>query len=857
MKRLVIGLTAVVLVAILALAALPFVISADFVARQITEAVREQTGREITLGEPPSLSFYPDFGIELNDVALSNPPGMPSGNVMLTDSLRVKVALLPLLSGKLDIKAFVVDMPRLNLLIDGEGHSNWVFDSRGQPATNDQQSEAAAADEEPADALDAPTDPTDYPDTAAQAVTFAPIEIRNGTVRYLDERNGVNFMAEQVNVTLTLANLDAPFQAKGSLIWNGQQVSFDGTLRQPTQLAAGSASAADLTLTSPLMNVGYDGQISLKDGLSLAGVIGFTTPSLRELMQWAGKPLPDGRGLGSFRAESAIGLQHDVLTLKEAEITLDGMQGRGNVRVELEGPRPKVIATLGVDTIDVNVYRASTGPQTEPQGEREPSALVDGWSSEPIDLSGLKALDADLTLNTGRVIFGDLKTEAGGLRLLIDDGLLEAQLNDLSLYGGTAAGNIQIDGSKEVPVLRMVLSANNFDSYGLLRDFSGLDRIEGRGATSISLTAQGSSQAALMSTMRGQVTFRLTDGAVRGVNLPGMVRNVAAHVVDGWQGTGQDLTDFSIFEGTFDIENGLAANSDLTLMGPLVRVTGEGSIDLPSQTIDYRIDPKLVAMLQPKEGEQAFEGFNVPIVVKGPWARPKIYPDLEGILKDPQAAYRQFKGLVKAAGAINPAAGQKLLEDAMGGAGVLLGDRIRTGLGGQTESLTGDGASRFIEGLTSGGFGKPAEVKPEEKAASPDAPQEPGSKGDPIGQVPLAAQPPGTAPGETGTITPDAGTPSERSGNAARQDTPDQATPLSGTAQGAPLQAPPPAATAPAPAPSGVTAAKGDPLQQPPLGGAAAKGDLPPNVDPQPLAPQQQAPQSPVPQADGKGDAQH
>ncbi|WP_170984185.1 AsmA family protein [Rhodoligotrophos defluvii] len=733
MKRVVIGLIAVIVVAVLAVAALPFVVSADFVARQITEVVRDQTGRELALGEEPHLSFYPDFAIELRDVALSNPPGMPAGDVMLTDNLRVKVALWPLLSGKLQIKAFVVETPRLNLLIDGEGHSNWVFDSR-QPTPAETSRDAAASDEEPLDIIDAPADPAAYPSTAMRAVELAPVEIQNGTVRYLDERNGVTFMAEDVNLTLSLADLDSPFSARGSLIWNGQRVNLDAVLRHPAQLAAGSASAAEVTLASPLLNAGYDGQISLKDGLSLAGVVGFSTPSLRELMQWAGQPLPDGQGLGPFRAESAIGLQHKTLTLKDADIALDGMKARGNVRLELDGARPKVIATLGVDTVDLNVYRGDGEPTAKGGASSEPSALVDGWSMEPIDLSGLKAIDADLTLNAGRVIFGNVKTDAGGLRLLIDNGLLEAQLSNLALYGGTAAGNVQLDGSKAVPTLRLALSASDFASYELLRDLTGLKQFEGRGAASVSLAGTGRSQAELVSTLRGNLVFRVTDGALRGVDLGKMVNAVAAHVVDGWMGGQEALTDFSLFEGSFQVENGVAANDDLTLLGPLVRVSGEGSVDLARQTLDYRVDPQLVAKLQPKNGEQALEGFSVPIVVKGPWSRPKIYPDIEGVMKDPQAAYKQFKGLVQATRGLDLGSGGKAIDGVLDNVGPLLNQEIGKSLGPDTtSSFTGSGAGQFLDGLMKGGLGarkpQPSQGAVEPRSAGEQADQpEPGAQ---------------------------------------------------------------------------------------------------------------------------------
>lgn len=637
----VLGLLAV-LVAIAA--ALPFIISADFVARQITDLVHERTGRELTMAGAPGFSFYPEFAVELHEVTLGNPPEMAAGAVIEAESLRARVALLPLLSSRLEVEELVLESPNLKLLIDKQGRSNWSF-AEEQPAEAEAQQVATDdpdAASHGADATDdiAKSGPVELP----IPVKFAPIEIRNGAVTFDDERNATSFTASDVNVVVKLPTLQELMSVKGTLIWRNQKVSIDAAIRRPEDLAAGRASPIDLSLNAPLLTIGYDGQFSLEQGPSLAGVVGVSTPSLRELAQWLGSPLAPGRGLGQFSAEGAIGFHHHVLTLKDAEIGLDGMHGRGTMRLEFDGPRPKVLATLGIDILDLNNY---LDPVTADDQE-QPSGLTVGWSTEPFDFSGLRAVDANLTLNVGHAVLGRTRSDAGGLRILLEDGVFEAQLNDLSLYGGTAAGNVELDATKNVPHMRLALSGRDFDGYSLLRDFAGLAAFEGRGAATISLQATGKSQAAMIGTLRGRAIVQLTDGALRSLDVPALVRNVAGAMVDGWQPDAAKLTDFSLLEASFDIENGVAANEDLVLVAPTLRVNGEGSIDLIGRVVDYRVEPVIAATLQPKDGDPSFEGFGTPIVVKGPWSAPRIYPDIDGILQDPKAAYGKFKGLVKA-----------------------------------------------------------------------------------------------------------------------------------------------------------------------------------------------------------------
>ncbi len=59
----------------------------------------------------------------------------------------------------------------------------------------------------------------------------------------------------------------------------------------------------------------------------------------------------------------------------------------------------------------------------------------------------------------------------------------------------------------------------------------------------------------------------------------------------------------------------------------------------------------MVASLEGQGGKKDLEGLGVPVAINGPWAAPSIYPDIAGILDNPQAAYEKLSklggGLVK------------------------------------------------------------------------------------------------------------------------------------------------------------------------------------------------------------------
>src|SRR3546814_2753981 len=79
-------------------------------------------------------------------------------------------------------------------------------------------------------------------------------------------------------------------------------------------------------------------------------------------------------------------------------------------------------------------------------------------------------------------------------------------------------------------------------------------------------------------------------------------------------------TDFAELSGTFTIDKGIVSNKDLSLVAPLVRMTGEGQIPLPPRTVDYVVKPKLVGTIEGQGGASDLSGVTVPIKVSGPWS---------------------------------------------------------------------------------------------------------------------------------------------------------------------------------------------------------------------------------------------
>src|SRR5690606_19640315 len=118
---------------------------------------------------------------------------------------------------------------------------------------------------------------------------------------------------------------------------------------------------------------------------------------------------------------------------------------------------------------------------------------------------------------------------------------------------------------------------------------------------------------------------------------------VENHVANGWPESADAPTTFDSLSANFAIADGTGVNHYLTLIGSIVRVAHGGSIDFATGTIAVRSDPRIVSFAVPTDEQPEMSGLNVPLVVKGPWDDPSIYPDIDGILENPAEAYLKLR----------------------------------------------------------------------------------------------------------------------------------------------------------------------------------------------------------------------
>jgi AsmA protein len=357
------------------------------------------------------------------------------------------------------------------------------------------------------------------------------------------------------------------------------------------------------------------------------------------------------------------------------------------------------------------------------------------WSSATIDVNNLNYIDLQVRISAAELKIGDARFTPAAIDATLASGVLKAQVSNLGAYEGNANGDLTVDVSAANPTYTMRADLAGVRALPLLDGIADFNRIDGKMQAKVSVRSAGTSQRAIMSNMAGTAFVVFQDGAIKGLNVAQMIRSLTASTLSGWQESDEKATDLSQLSASFKIDKGQAQTTDLNLVGPLVKMTGAGTIDLGTKQIGFRVEPKLVMTTEGQGRAGDPVGLGIPVVIDGPWSEPRIYPEMAGILDNPDGAYAKLKEMGK--GLFAPGGG---LSNALGGLGGSGGSGSGdSGQSGQLGKLGETLGNLLQQGFGQGGHRGRSLAPGSPTPAAPPAPPAP-AQGDPTAEPPQDSQ---------------------------------------------------------------------------------------------------------------------
>ena len=641
---------------------------------RIVAAVKQATGRDLVLRGDIKLSVFPWIALKLGPASLGNPPGFDGPPFVSFQHAAVRAKVWPLLAKRLEIGQIAVDGLDVRLARDAQGRGNWQ--GFGTTAAANGGPDANGGDAPPA--VVAPATAEESRGTVLQGI--AGIHLSGARVSYqaytLDNVTlETGAFAEHGLVPVTLhvdaargiatehASLDARFDFAGDPAtrrYGLQALNVNGAVnlahderpvrwefvapKLEADLAAQTLGLAEFVAT--VAGARLSGSVRathIVDAPEATGSLTLAPLSVREMLPRLGLTAPrtrDERALASLAASAAFVYAGNAARLNAVAITLDDTHLTGSVAITDLKTRALQFA-LAVDRIDLDRYLAPQGAlaSVPPRGAPAetsagstvgtPAGGAVGSGAAADAAAGTPApLDAHGTLTLASVHFAPLDLTQVKVTLAAQDGVLHLAPLEAQIGGGRYAGDVTLDRRGRVPALSLDEHLTGIDVAQLARSAGKDVRLSGRGNVNLKAAGRGATTEALLASLDGHFDAYVTQGALDGVDLGYELARAEAMLrrQDAPAAPNTHRTAFDVLKVSAAIANGVAQTKDLTLSSAVLKVTGQGSVALPTQALDLAL---LVDTLRTAGNVPV----QIPVRVGGTAQNPSVRPDVDALLK--------------------------------------------------------------------------------------------------------------------------------------------------------------------------------------------------------------------------------
>lgn len=684
-----------ILLLLVAIIALPQFIDPNDYKPQISQAVKEHTGMDLSIDGELSLSVFPWIGVNVEQVSLSQPKNIlasipDAGDFASIEAIDVKVKLKPLFSKKVEVDTILLKQPQIEMITDAKGNTSLD----GLSTSTDEQ----------ADTADKPTTSDSNNNAKAlAALTIAGINITDGRIVIDDRKAKTRYEVSALNITsgnvlggeaaplsisATLNGTDLPTVSTSlntQLHFNQEQLSIamndlalnvqqaSNTLKatieniqlngnnhsasiKQAQLS-GSAEAIPFSLTLPEITLDNNKTVVNIPSLS-AEALGVKINGNATLKDWDKDLIASGKiATQAFNAKSVLNklaidyqptntsaLNNVSLSssfsgtpigasLKNLKVILDKTTLTGDVSI-FNFENPQYSFDLSLNEIIIDDYLPVS----------EDTAAADTATAEPLNATEtlaapivlLKDIYANGTFRANKITANNMVIENNVISVASNAKQVEIKPS-LDLYQGKMDGTITLQKTKN-PSLKIVTNLKQISLEPLLIAAEITDQFSGTGNLSTNLVVNDNNGK---KTSKGTIKISAKDGAIKGVDIKKILDD-AQSTIDKLRGkqtttstSSEDSTRFAEMSATLLLNNDVITNKDLSVKAPAFRIAGDGTVNLASQTLDYLTTINIVNTNSGQGGKDlsSLKGVKIPVRFSGSLTAPKYKIDTKALLK--------------------------------------------------------------------------------------------------------------------------------------------------------------------------------------------------------------------------------
>jgi AsmA protein len=608
---------------------IPFFLDVQKYKPHIERQVIEAAGRPFEVGDQLRLSLFPKTRFWFSDLHLANPSGFTEKDFIKAKIFEARFKLLPFILSRfknIQMVRFFIRTPQIMLVKNTDGRLNWeglgkpfdsIFEIMSGSGKRSSQGTVASAS----------------PRVALAVNRFS---ITDGSFLWIDHQKKTRFNISHLDMDLANLRFDRPVRIALSAKMDGRSLTLKGKIGPLGSPPGPGAVPVNLSITAlkqlklkveghlnnPVEKLGFDFFLNLSE---------FSVPKLAAAL---GRPFPitlsDKTALNkvAFNARA----RGDSQSLEISDGVLDIDESKINLSVKFHNySRPNISFGCWLDEVDLNRYRPAKLSQKPGIRSKSESIQSSGQRVSPFKrtyYNPLRQLVLKGYLAAGKIKVKNTVVQNVKATVAAKNGVLHFAPVSLQLYGGELAASASVNFRKKAPESHLRLYTKSIQLGPLLQDIWQKDFFEGTVNSQIMLRMAGDNSVQIKKSLSGKGDIRVDNGAIIGIDLLAMIRNIAGSFGISKSIEKRPKTTFTKFQFPFSITRGIIYSHKAALASSQVRINATGKADIFKERLDIRLEPILVtSRKEKKKGSELW----VPVRIFGSFSEPEFKPVLERI----------------------------------------------------------------------------------------------------------------------------------------------------------------------------------------------------------------------------------
>lgn len=224
-----------------------------------------------------------------------------------------------------------------------------------------------------------------------------------------------------------------------------------------------------------------------------------------------------------------------------------------------------------------------------------------GWSRDPIDVSGLNAIDAKGKLTITSLVYDPYVLDNVSMDITLTNGTLTIPNFKSGVFGGTFTGKMTLQAGKTAPSLSLDSKLQGASLKKLIGKGSRWDITGGSASADLHVTTAGKTQEEMVAHLNGAINFDVRNATLIGVDYGALTKSLIqltnpAGLLRVFEAVKGGRTTKVNFKGRFNIVNGVARAQGVQFTSPPANGTAQGEINLPQYNADLKANITLTAL---------------------------------------------------------------------------------------------------------------------------------------------------------------------------------------------------------------------------------------------------------------------